>query len=31
MLSWTWWGILSVAVIVVALGKLFHVWRKGKK
>jgi len=30
MWFWTWWGILSIALVVVILGKLFHVWKKSK-
>ncbi len=28
MLNWSWWEILSIALVIVVLGKALHVWRK---
>jgi hypothetical protein len=28
MWFWNWWGILSVALVVVVIGKMLHVWSK---
>jgi hypothetical protein len=28
MWFWNWWGILGIALIVVVLGKLLHMWSK---
>jgi hypothetical protein len=28
MWFWTWWGMLSVALVIVVIGKALHIWRK---
>ena len=28
MWYWTWWGMLSIALIIVVLGKALHIWKK---
>ncbi len=31
MWGWSWWGILGIAVIVVAVGKILHLWHKSRR
>jgi len=30
MLDWSWWEILSIALVIVVLGKALHVWKRRK-
>lgn len=30
MITWSWWAILGVAVIIVAVGKALHIWHKSR-
>jgi hypothetical protein len=29
--TWSWWGFLGIAVLIVGLGKVLHLWRKSRK